>query len=306
MIVYLLTISDFYYKIKWIKGSEIVREIIVETTLDSVKLIPFLFFAFLVIEYFEHKLSNKSKKIVSKAGKFSPLIGSLLGLIPQCGFSVVATNLYITRIISLGTLVAIYLSTSDEMLPIMLSQKVAFKTILSILLIKFMVGIIVGYLIDFCLRQNKKVNNVSYEICHDEHCGCEKGDSLIKSSIIHTLKTLGYLYLITFILNLLFKYLGSQVLNKVFLGNTIFTPFITSLIGLIPNCGSSIMITELYLNKTINYASMLSGLLTGCGVALLVLFKANKNVKENIKILGIIYGIGACIGVILELLGYLL
>lgn len=277
-------------------------DIIVDTLLDSLKLIPFLFLAFLIIETIEHKLTKKTKNIISKSGKLGPLLGSSLGLIPQCGFSVVATNLYVTRIISLGTLIAIYLSTSDEMLPILLSEQAPLKTIISILLIKFVIGLISGYIIDFIFRKTKKEENISYDICHDEHCGCDHNHSIIKSSIIHTLKTLLFLTIITFILNILFAYIGDHYLSKVFLKGSFIAPFISSLIGLIPNCGSSIMITELYLKGALSFGTMISGVLTGSGVAILVLFKSNKNIKENIKILTIIYSIGAIVGTIIELL----
>ncbi len=276
------------------------KGIIIDTLLDTVKLVPFLFVAFFIIEYVEHKLNSKSEEVIKKSGKYSPVLGSLLGLIPQCGFSVVATNLYITRIISLGTLIAIYLSTSDEMLPIMLSNKVDIKIILLILLCKFIIGLFFGYLIDFIFR--KKKEDKIYDICQDEHCGCEESDSLIKSSIIHTLKTVLYILIITFIINILFTYIGSSSLSKILYKNSLIGPLITSLIGLIPNCGSSIMITELYLSNTISFASTLSGLLTGSGVALIVLFKSNKSLKENILILLTLYLIGSLTGITLELI----
>lgn len=276
-------------------------DIILDTLLDSLKLIPFLFIAFLIIETIEHKLSKNTQKIIAKSGKLGPLIGSGLGIIPQCGFSVVATNLYITRIISLGTLISIYLSTSDEMLPILLSKQAPIKTIISILAIKFIIGLIAGYLIDLFLRNNKKANE-SYSICEDEHCGCEHEHSLIKASIIHTLKTLLFLSLTSFVINILFYYVGSPYLNKIFLKDTLIAPFISSLIGLIPNCGASVMITELYLNGALSFASLISGLLTGSGVALLVLFKSNKNIKENITIISLIYMIGAISGLLIELI----
>ncbi len=277
-------------------------DIIIDTLIDALKLVPFLFIAFLIIEYFEHKLNNKSKKIISKSHKLSKLFGSLLGLIPQCGFSVIATNLYITRIISLGTLIAIYLSTSDEMLPIMLSEKAPLKTILLILFIKFIVGLIAGYLIDFFFRHKTNQNKVNYDICEDEHCGCKHEHNLLKSSLIHTTKTLLYLIIITFIINIIFNYLGSHYLSKLLLKDSLLAPFITSLIGLIPNCGASIMITELYLNNAINFASTISGLLTGSGISLIVLFKSNKNIKENLFILGTLYLVGAITGILIELI----
>lgn len=275
-------------------------DIIIDTLLDSLKLIPFLFVAFLIIEAIEHKLSSKSRKIISKSGKFGPLLGSILGLVPQCGFSVVATNLYVTRIISLGTLIAIYLSTSDEMIPIFLSEKAPLSTIITILAIKFSVGLIAGYLIDLFIRKDRSKEKANYEICQDEHCGCNHNHSIIKSSIIHTLKTATFLLIVTFILNIVFEYTGEQFLSKLFFKNTFISPFISSLIGLIPNCGSSIMIAELYLNGTLSFGATIAGLLTGSGVAILVLFKSNKNIKENIKILATIYFIGSIIGIIID------
>ena len=279
------------------------KSIIIDTLLDTVKLVPFLFVAFLIIEYVEHKLSSKTENIIKKSGKYSPLLGSLLGLIPQCGFSVVATNLYITRIISLGTLIAIYLSTSDEMLPIMISHNVDIKIIILILLCKFVIAFIFGYLIDFIFRKKRSDDKI-YDICHDEHCGCEESDNLFKSSLIHTIKTVIYLLIITFIINLLFTYVGEQYLSNLLYKNRLIGPLIASLIGLIPNCGASIMITELYLSNTISFASTLSGLLTSSGVALLVLFKSNKNFKENLSILATLYFIGVIVGLLIEFIPF--
>ena len=272
--------------------------------LDSIKLLPFLFIAFLIIELIEHKLSNKSKKVISKSGKYGPILGSLLGLIPQCGFSVVATNLYITRIISLGTLISIYLSTSDEMLIILLTKNASINTILPLLLVKFSIGMISGFIIDFVLR-NKKKKQETYSICDDEHCGCEHEENLFKSSLIHTIKTFIFIFLATFLITYIFELFGEEYLSKLLLKDTIISPFITSLIGLIPNCASSVILTELYLSESINFASIISGLLTGSGVAILVLFKSNKNLKENLTILSLIYVIGVISGIIITLISYL-
>ena len=274
------------------------------TFLDTLKIIPFLFIAFLIIELIEHKLSSKSKKMITTSGKFGPIIGSLLGLIPQCGFSVVATNLYITRIVSLGTLISIYLSTSDEMLIILLSKETPISTILPLIAVKFFVGMISGFIIDFTLR-NKRKDKVSYDICEDEHCGCEHEENLFKSSLIHTLKTAIFIFIATLVINLAFEFFGEEYLSKLFLKDTLIAPFITSLIGLIPNCASSVILTELYLSGAINFASVISGLLTGSGIAILVLFKTNKNIKENLTILGLIYGIGVLIGIIITLISYI-
>ncbi len=272
--------------------------------IDSIKLLPFLFIAFLIIELIEHKLSDKSKKVISKSGKYGPILGSLLGLIPQCGFSVVATNLYITRILSLGTLVSIYLSTSDEMLVILLSKNASLSTILPLLGTKFIVGMISGFIIDFLLRNKKKAKQ-TYSICEDEHCGCEEEESILKASLIHTIKTFIFIFIATFIITLVFELYGEEHLSKLLLKDTLISPFITSLIGLIPNCASSVILTELYLSSSINFASIISGLLTGSGVAILVLFKSNKNLKENLTILSLVYGIGVITGIIITLISYI-
>jgi len=268
-------------------------------------LIPFLLIAFLIIELIEHKLSNKSKKIVEKSGKMGPLFGGLLGMIPQCGFSVVATNLYITRIVSLGTLIAIYLSTSDEMLPILISHKVDIGIILKLLLIKFLIGMIAGFIIDYFVRRYKKKykikNKENFNICHDEDCHCEK-ENLFISSLKHTFKTVAFIFVITFVLNIMMEYLGEEYIKKLFLKDHLFSPFISSLVGLIPNCAASVVLTELYLSGVISLSSVIAGLLTGSGVALIVLFRANKNLKENLFILSLIYFIGAFSGLFIEMI----
>lgn len=273
-------------------------DVILDTIIDSLKLLPFLFIAFLIIEFTEHKLSKKSQKQLEKAGKFGPVIGSLLGIVPQCGFSVLATNLYATRIITLGTLIAIYLSTSDEMLPILLAHGEKLGTILQILGIKLIVGIIFGVIIDLFIR--KKDEKINYHICDHDHCDCEHG--IFLSALKHTIKTLVFIFIVTFILNATFHYLGEEYLKSILSKNNFFTPFIASLIGLIPNCAASVVITELYLNGVISLAPTIAGLLTGSGIALLVLFDVNKNLKENIKIICLLYGIGVFVGLIIELL----
>jgi len=277
---------------------EIIKHILIHALKDGIKIIPFLFIAFVLIEIIEHKLTKHTKKIITKFKKTGPIIGSTLGIIPQCGFSVIATNLYITRIITLGTLIAIYLSTSDEMLPILLSQNVEGFTILKILLIKFFIGVMAGIIIDFIIRKQKPKEIEDFSICEEEHCHCEKG--ILLSSIKHTISISIFIIIATIIINLLLEVVGTDNISKILLKDSIFAPFISSLIGLIPNCGSSVIITELYINNIISLSTMIAGLLTGSGVALLVLFKSNKNLKENLIVLSIIYGIGVISGIILN------
>lgn len=274
------------------------KDIIIDTLIDTLKLVPFLFIAFLLIELFEHKFSKKSIEVVESSGKYGPILGSVLGIIPQCGFSVMATNLYVTRLITLGTLISIYLSTSDEMLPILISEKAEFSLIIKILLIKLFIGMLAGFIIDKIFKVKKEKKN--YDICEEEHCHCK--ESIIISSLKHTLNIVVFILLINFILNICFNYLGQDYLSKILLKDSFFGPFISSLIGLIPNCGASVMLTELYINNAINFGSLISGLLTGSGIAIMILFKTNKHFLENLKVVGILYLIGVLSGIIIELI----
>lgn len=276
-------------------------EILEETLIDGVKLIPFLFIAYLIMEFIEHKTKEKTKNTIKKAGKFGPLIGSILGAFPQCGFSVAATNLYSARVITLGTLISIYLSTSDEMIPIFLSESVPIMTILKILGIKILIGMIFGFLIDFVLRLKNKENqenNKIVDICEKDHCHCEHG--IFKSALKHTVNIFLYILLITLIINILIHLIGEETLKGFLLNQPILGPLLAGLLGLIPNCASSVIIAQMYLDNVISLATMISGLLVGAGVGLIVLFKTNSNLKENIKITALLYSIGVISGIILE------
>lgn len=280
-------------------------DIILDTLLDSLKLLPFLFLVFLLMEFIEHKLSNKSKNTIKKAGKFGPLLGGILGAFPQCGFSAAATNLYAARIISYGTLIAIYLSTSDEMLPILLSRGTNVTVVVKIILFKIILGIIFGFIIDLILRNKKsKKDNQIKDFCEEEHCDCEHG--ILKSSIRHTLNIIFFITIISFILNCILYYFDEDMVAKLFMKNSFFGPFLASLIGLIPNCAASVVITELYLNNAISFGMTMAGLLTGSGVALLLLFKVNNNLKENISIILTLYFIGVLCGIIIDMLGIII
>ena len=274
------------------------KDIIIDTLLDGIKLLPFLFITFLLMELIEHKFGDKLNKKLTKVNKIGPLLGSLLGIIPQCGISASASNFYITRVISLGTLISVYLSTSDEMLPILISENAPIMLIVKLLIVKFICGIIFGFIIDFITRKREKEDIKDF--CELEDCDCDHG--VIKSSIIHTLKTFIYILIISFILNIIFKYFGTEFLEKILMKNNPFGVIITSLIGLIPNCSTSILLTELFLKNIISVGKLLSGLLVNSGVGLLILIRYNKNKKKNIKIIGILLGIGILVGFIFDLL----
>jgi len=273
-------------------------DIVLDTIIDSVKLLPFLFITFLVMELIEHKYSEKLNKKLAKVNKVGPILGSFLGIIPQCGISASATNLYITRVISIGTLISVYLSTSDEMLPILISENVNIGIIIKILLVKFIAGMLFGFIIDFLINKNKKESIKDF--CEIEDCDCD--DSILKSSIIHTLKTFIYIFIISFILNIVVEYFGESFIEKLLLNKSPFGIVITSIIGLIPNCSTSILLTELYVKGMLSVGKLLGGLLVNSGVGLLVLIRYNKNKKENIKIILILLIIGILVGSIFDLL----
>lgn len=288
----------------------LICEVALDALIDSVKLLPFLFITYLAMEYLEHKTSDKSNQLVERSGKIGPLYGSLLGIVPQCGFSAAATNLYAGRVITLGTLIAIYLSTSDEMLPILISEKVSILLILKILFVKVVIGMIAGFAIDFIHQKFLRFTHMKdphhlpdiHHMCEHEHCHCdEKG--IFPSALKHTLEIFVYILVISFVLNLVIAYIGEDTLSSFILNRPVIGELAAGLIGLIPNCAASVVITQLYLEGLLSAGPMMAGLLVSAGVGLLVLFKVNDHPRENLKILGLLYAIGVVSGLLIELFG---
>ena len=280
-------------------------ETVVDSLIDTLKLVPFLFISFLIIELLEHKFSNYTKKIIEKAGYFGPLIGSSLGIFPQCGFSAAAANLYAGRIITLGSLVAIFLSTSDEMLPILISEAAPINLIIKILLIKLIIGMLVGVIIDFIIRKKSTEKDEEkihiHDICEVEHCHCEE-DGNLKSSIKHTLHIFVYILIIMLVINMLITFIGEENIAKFITAIPVLGPVVSTIIGIIPNCASSIIITQLYLRNMITFGSLIAGLLVNSGIGMLVLFKVNKSKKENLKILAVLSVISMVAGIIIDII----
>ncbi len=279
--------------------------LIEHTLLDNIKLLPFLFLTYLVMEYIEHKTSEKTEEMIKKAGRFGPIPGGLLGIIPQCGFSAAASNLYAGRIITLGTLFAIFLSTSDEMLPILLSEQVPVLTMVKILGSKALIGILVGFLIDLIIRRKNPAEEKHLRIehmCDHEHCNCNEGNIFV-SALKHTLQIFFFILVISFVINLGIEWLGEDTLASFMTGQPILGPVVAGLVGLIPNCASSVVITQLYLEGVIHAGAMMSGLLAGSGVGLLILFRTNDDPKENLKITFLLYTIGVVVGILMEICG---
>ncbi len=289
---------------------DLICEVALDAVIDSVKLLPFLFLTYLAMEYLEHKTSDKTNRLVERSGKFGPLYGSLLGIVPQCGFSAAATNFYAGRVITLGTLIAIYLSTSDEMLPILISEKVPLLLILKILFVKVAIGMIAGFIIDFVHQKLLRWTHMKdphhlpdiHHMCEHEHCHCdEKG--IFPSALKHTLEIFAYILVISFVLNLVIAYIGEDTLSSFVLNRPVIGELAAGVIGLIPNCAASVVITQLYLEGLLSAGPMMAGLLVSAGVGLLVLFKVNDHPRENLKILGLLYAVGVVSGLLIELIG---
>ncbi|MDO4965856.1 MAG: putative manganese transporter [Lachnospiraceae bacterium] len=275
-----------------------ILDCLLDSLIDSIKLLPFLFITYYVMEYLEHKAGSKMQYAIKKAGKSGPLIGGVLGAFPQCGFSAAASNLYAGKIITIGTLIAVYLSTSDEMLPIMISNNAGVAVIGKFLIVKILIGMIAGFVIDFVFRKKSYEQNI-HHICEEHHCHCEEG--ILKSAIHHTLEIFIYILIISFVLNIIIGVVGEDTIQSVISNKPFIGGMISGLIGLIPNCAGSVVITELFLNGVISFGVALSGLLAGSGVGILVLFRVNDDIKENIKILLITYIVSVIVGFIVGL-----
>ena len=304
----------------------------------SILIFPTLLVSYLIIEYIENKTSNRFEKSKLLKGKFSPLIASVMGTVPQCSFSVVMTDLYSKKRIALSTLIAIYLATSDEAVPILLSSG-KISDLLMLLIAKFIIATIVGYIIMLLSmlfgkhalstheeehhhdehdehehdEHEHEEDEHSEEESHMDHLGCcghhiednGKNEIDIMHIIFHSLKVFGFIVAVNIIMNILIEYIGTENISNFLASASIFQPFVAGLIGLIPNCASSIVITELYIVGGLHFGAMLAGLCTNAGIAMVLLFKQNKNMKENISILLGLYLVSSLIGVLLSFIPFM-
>lgn len=303
-------------------------DIIIDTFLDGLKLLPFLFATYFVMEYIEHRMGQKAKHMIEKSGHLGPVLGGAMGVFPQCGFSAAASGLYAARMITLGTLLAVFLSTSDEMLPILISEQVSASVIFKLLGIKALAGIIAGTIVDLLVGRRQR-DKTGIALTKDEaewkgkrdktgialtkgetedegnrNCGCENcEDGMLKSALCHTGNIFLFLLLVTFVLNTAIHFIGEEFLTGLILNRPLFGHMIGALVGLIPNCASSVIITQLYLKGAMGLGAAMSGLLAGSGVGLAVLFRVNGNIRENIKITSLLYIIGIIGGIAVDMLG---
>ncbi len=308
------------------------EEIFLHGFLDTLKLIPFLFLTYLLMEFIDHKAGDKDEEFVKRAGVFAPIAGGALGAIPQCGFSAAAANFFAGHIVSMGTVIAVFLATTDEMIPILVSAQLSFGTIALVVLYMTAVAILVGLGVDLVLKllkhkregiksekhhcgdnhhhedghhhehdhDHEHRHDDDHHHDHDHHCHGDKG--MIYSAIHHTLTIAIFVLVVTFMVNALVFFVGEETLGAILYDKPFVSHFIASVFGLIPNCAVSVALTSLCTKGVITAGTMMSGLFANAGVGLLVLFRLNKKTKENLIILGIVLAVGIVFGFIGDLI----
>lgn len=358
---------------------DLLIDILLDAGKDTLSLVPFLLVTYLALETLEHVAGDSVNGAIKRAGAAGPVVGSLLGMVPQCGFSAMAATLYAGRVVTLGTLVAVFLSTSDEMLPLLLAEQVPVQTMAMLLASKALIALVTGFIVDAAirgLRRNARAHaairrtvlgtaanpahvncahddhtggdiidevaeaGVSadhiHELCERDHCGCDEDEdehghdhshdhghadeherhhdhshsyegapivSIIRSAISHTVQVSVFIFLVTLILVAVLETFGESAIEQFLRGNETLAVLGSALVGLIPNCSASVVITQLYLEGALQLAPMLAGTLISAGVGYLVLFRTNRSARENVVLLVMMYVIGAGWGLILSAVG---
>lgn len=281
-------------------------ELIQDTLIDTAKMLPFLFVACLLVEYAEHRADGRLVRLLSRGGSVGFAVGAGLGLVPQCGFSAMAADLYSGHVISLGTLLAVFLATSDEAVLIFLSNPSALPLLGKLLIIKFCVALIVGFVVDYLLR-GRLVHSGLMREKEPIECPCthEEGEeSVFKAALLHTAQLLFWILLFSLLIHAGMEYFGSDLLSQWITSSQFWQPALAALVGLIPNCAASVLLAQLYLAGSITFASLTAGLCSAAGIGLVVLFKTNKSKKKSFAILAILYLASLAAGLVIGLLGF--
>ncbi|MBP3924907.1 arsenic efflux protein [bacterium] len=278
-----------------------------DAVLDTIHLVPFLFFVFLIIELIEFFKADELNNLVRKSEKASTFIGSLLAIFPQCGFSVIASTLYIKRFITKGTLIAVFLATSDEAIPLILARPDKIHFLIPLICVKLITAILFGYLVDFILKDDKYVFK---KLDIEEPSGCcgheitkKRKRDLIYHPLIHTLHISLFILFISIIINLFMALISdNKIWHDLFSKISIYAPIFTAMFGLIPNCAISIALTILLFNGSISFGAAMAGLLSNAGLGILVLLKNKENYKDTLKIIAILYVISVICGFVIQLI----
>lgn len=306
---------------------EFVLDVVIDALKDTAELIPFLFATYVVISLLDLFASDKTTAAIQRAGHAGPLIGGVLGVVPQCGFSAMGASLYADRIVSLGTFVAVILSTSDEMLPLLLAEHVEVGLLARILVTKAVLGVILGFAIDLVLRVvlgRTSLAGVDESDAGEEQdedaefdpsaysCDCGCGEPLTRgqtawwvvvNSAYRTFQVVVFIFVVSLLLNALIALVGEDTLASFLSGNAVVATLVSGLVGLVPNCAASVVLTQLYIDGVLGFAPMIAGTLVAGGAGYLVLFRMNGNMRENAAIVGIVYALGVCAGLVMLGLG---
>ncbi len=287
---------------------ELFLEVLEESLLDSVKLLPLLFAAYLIIELIERHQGEKIEQLLAGGGRWGAVPGALLGCVPQCGFSAVASNFYASRVITLGTLIAVYLATSDEAIPLLLSMPAYWDRLLLLIAIKVVYAIIAGFALDFLLRpllpaslRGGYTGHASEVDCHAEHEEADGPAAVCLAALSHTVQIFIFILLFSLAFGLIVEGLGEDVISSALGSMGFFQPVFAALVGLIPNCAASVLLTQMYLEGALRFSSLAAGLCTGAGVGLAVLWRSNPSWKQNLFITLLIWAAGAALGVGMQL-----
>ena len=277
---------------------------VLHTLIDTAKIVPFLFLTYLLMEFLEHKAGGAPERWLRTSGKIGPLVGGTLGVLPQCGFSAAATGFYTGRMITTGTLIAVYLSMSDEMLPILLSSGAPIPTVLKLLATKLIIGVAAGFAIDGITRlivraTGKEQEPQIEELCERENCAC--GDRFVLSALKHTAYITIFLLIFTFVLTLGIELIGEENIQSVVLDRPVLGSLLAGLVGLIPNCASSVALTSLFVDGVLSSGALLSGLMVNAGVGLAILFRNNRPVRDSLRVVAILFGISVVCGILIDL-----
>ena len=311
--------------------AHIIGHVLEHSIEDTLYLIPFLFVTYLAMEWLEHKAGDKAEEAVRRAGAAGPVVGALVGIVPQCGFSAAAATLWAGRVITLGTLFAVFLSTSDEMLPIFLAEQVAPMTILKIMGVKLMIGMVMGFVVDAAVRLARRDREKLriHELCERDHCHCNddceaceqqpelaydfehdeehehhhEGGSILRSALKHTVQVTVFIFIITLVLDGALELVGEDALAAFLGSNPVLSVLGSALVGLIPNCAASVVIAPLYVEGALGAGAMMAGLLVSAGVGLLVLFRTNRGLRQNLIVLAGLWATGAFWGLIISAFG---
>lgn len=311
--------------------AHIIGHVLEHSIEDTLYLIPFLFVTYLAMEWLEHKAGDKAEEAVRRAGAAGPVVGALVGIVPQCGFSAAAATLWAGRVITLGTLFAVFLSTSDEMLPIFLAEQVAPMTILKIMGVKLMIGMVMGFVVGAAVRLARRDREKLriHELCERDHCHCNddceaceqqpelaydfehdeehehhrEGGSILRSALKHTVQVTVFIFVITLVLDGALELVGEDALAAFLGSNPVLSVLGSALVGLIPNCAASVVIAQLYVEGALGAGAMMAGLLVSAGVGLLVLFRTNRGLRQNLIVLAGLWATGAFWGLIISAFG---